>query len=44
MNPNDHGQKLTPEHLVRKAVVYLRRSLMAQVKNNLERASVCSTP
>ena len=36
MNPNDQGQKLTPEHLARKAVVYLRQSSMAQVKHNLE--------
>jgi len=36
MNPNDHAQKLTPEHLARKAVVYLRQSSMAQVKHNQE--------
>jgi DNA invertase Pin-like site-specific DNA recombinase len=36
MNPNDNTQKLTPEHLARKAVVYLRQSSMAQVKHNQE--------
>ena len=36
MNPNDNAQKLTPEHLARKAVVYLRQSSMAQVKYNQE--------
>jgi DNA invertase Pin-like site-specific DNA recombinase len=36
MTPNDNSQKLTPEHLARKAVVYLRQSSMAQVKNNPE--------
>ncbi|MGB5603495.1 MAG: recombinase family protein, partial [Gammaproteobacteria bacterium] len=36
MNPNDNTQKLTPEHLARKAVVYLRQSSMAQVKYNQE--------
>ena len=36
MTPNDNAQKLTPEHLARKAVVYLRQSSMAQVKHNQE--------
>jgi DNA invertase Pin-like site-specific DNA recombinase len=36
MNRNDNAQKLTPEHLARKAVVYLRQSSMAQVKHNQE--------
>ena len=36
MNPNDNTQKLAPEHLARKAVVYLRQSSMAQVKYNQE--------
>jgi len=29
-------QKITPEHLSRKAIVYLRQSSDGQVKNNLE--------
>jgi DNA invertase Pin-like site-specific DNA recombinase len=36
MNRNDSTQKITPEHLARKAVVYLRQSSMAQVKHNQE--------
>ncbi|MCP4285252.1 MAG: recombinase family protein [Gammaproteobacteria bacterium] len=36
MNRNDNILKLTPDHLARKAVVYLRQSSMAQVKNNQE--------
>ena len=36
MNRHDSTQKLTPEHLARKAVVYLRQSSMAQVKHNQE--------
>ena len=36
MNANDNAQKLTPEHLARKAVVYLRQSSIAQVKHNQE--------
>ena len=36
MNRNDKTPKLTPDHLARKAVVYLRQSSMAQVKNNQE--------
>ncbi len=36
MNSNDNAQKLTPEHLARKAVVYLRQSSMTQVKHNQE--------
>ena len=36
MRPNDNAQKLTPEHLARKAVVYLRQSSMTQVKHNQE--------
>jgi DNA invertase Pin-like site-specific DNA recombinase len=36
MNRNDNTQKLTADHLARKAVVYLRQSSMAQVKNNQE--------
>ena len=34
MNRNDNAQKLTADHIARKAVVYLRQSSMAQVKNN----------
>ncbi len=36
MKPNDNAQKLTSEHLGRKAVVYLRQSSMTQVKHNQE--------
>ena len=36
MNRHDSTQKITPEHLTRKAVVYLRQSSMAQVKHNQE--------
>ena len=36
MNRHDSTQKITPEHLARKAVVYLRQSSMAQVKHNQE--------
>ncbi len=36
MNRNNSTQKITPEHLARKAVVYLRQSSMAQVKHNQE--------
>ena len=36
MTANDISQKLTAEHLARKAVVYLRQSSMAQVKHNQE--------
>ena len=36
MTANDSTQRLTAEHLARKAVVYLRQSSMAQVKHNQE--------
>ncbi len=36
MNRTDTTQKITPEHLSRKAVVYLRQSSAAQVKQNKE--------
>jgi DNA invertase Pin-like site-specific DNA recombinase len=36
MNVADSAQKITAEHLARKAVVYLRQSSMAQVKHNQE--------
>jgi len=36
MSRNDDTQKLTADHLARKAVVYLRQSSMAQVKNHQE--------
>jgi DNA invertase Pin-like site-specific DNA recombinase len=36
MNRPDTAQKITPEHLARKAVVYLRQSSLAQVKQNTE--------
>ena len=36
MNRTDTTQKITPEHLSRKAVVYLRQSSPAQVKQNKE--------
>lgn len=36
MNPNDNTPKLMPEHLSRKAVVYLRQSSLSQVKHNQE--------
>jgi DNA invertase Pin-like site-specific DNA recombinase len=36
MNRPDAAQKITPEHLARKAVVYLRQSSPAQVKQNKE--------
>jgi DNA invertase Pin-like site-specific DNA recombinase len=36
MNRPDSTQKITPEHLARKAVVYLRQSSLAQVKHNQE--------
>ena len=36
MNLNDTSGKLTPNHLSRKAVVYLRQSSLAQVKHNTE--------
>ena len=36
MNQPDSTQKITPEHLARKAVVYLRQSSPAQVKHNRE--------
>ncbi len=43
MNPNDNTQKLTPEHLARTAVVYLRQSSMRKSKTT-RRANACSTP
>ena len=36
MNRPDIAQKITPDHLARKAVVYLRQSSLAQVKQNTE--------
>lgn len=36
MNRPDITQKITPDHLARKAVVYLRQSSLAQVKQNTE--------
>ena len=36
MKANDHAQKLTSDHLARKAIVYLRQSSMGQVKQNQE--------
>lgn len=36
MSRPDINQKITPEHLARKAVVYLRQSSLAQVKHNQE--------
>lgn len=36
MSRPDINQKITPEHLARKAVVYLRQSSLAQVKQNTE--------
>jgi DNA invertase Pin-like site-specific DNA recombinase len=36
MNRPDTAQKITPDHLARKAVVYLRQSSLAQVKQNTE--------
>jgi len=36
MNRPDNTQKITSEHLARKAVVYLRQSSLAQVKQNTE--------
>ncbi len=36
MNRHDGTQKITPEHLARKALVYLRQSSLAQVKQNQE--------
>ena len=34
MNVPDTHQKITPDHLARKAVVYLRQSSLQQVKQN----------
>jgi DNA invertase Pin-like site-specific DNA recombinase len=36
MNPHESVQKLTPAHLARKAIVYLRQSSLQQVKHNKE--------
>ncbi|MFH0342857.1 MAG: hypothetical protein ACHBNF_12170 [Chromatiales bacterium] len=36
MNPHETAQTLTPDHLARKAMVYLRQSSLQQVKQNLE--------
>jgi hypothetical protein len=36
MNPHETAQTITPDHLARKAVVYLRQSSLQQVKQNLE--------
>ncbi len=34
MNPHEADQKITPDHLARKALVYLRQSSLQQVKQN----------
>jgi hypothetical protein len=34
MIAHDSTQKITPEHLARKAIVYLRQSSLQQVKKN----------
>ena len=36
MIAHDSTQKITPEHLARKAIVYLRQSSLQQVKKNKE--------
>ena len=36
MNRTDHTQKITPGHLARKAMVYVRQSPLTQVKHNQE--------
>jgi DNA invertase Pin-like site-specific DNA recombinase len=36
MNPHETVQKITPDHLARKAIVYLRQSSLQQVKHNTE--------
>ena len=36
MSPRETNSKITPEHLSRHAVVYLRQSSLAQVKQNTE--------
>lgn len=36
MNPHEHAQKITSDHLARKAIVYLRQSSLQQVKQNQE--------
>jgi DNA invertase Pin-like site-specific DNA recombinase len=36
MNPHETAQTITPDHLARKAVVYLRQSSLQQVRQNLE--------
>ena len=36
MNRTDHTQKITPGHLARKAMVYVRQSSLTQVKHNQE--------
>ena len=36
MNPHETTQKVTPDHLTRKALVYLRQSSAQQVKHNKE--------
>jgi len=36
MNPHESVQKITPAHLARKAIVYLRQSSLQQVKQNKE--------
>ena len=42
MSPRDTSSKITPEHLSRQAVVYLRQSSLAQVKQK-PRVGVCNT-
>jgi len=36
MNPHESMQTITPDHLARKAIVYLRQSSLQQVKHNTE--------
>ncbi|NNF96593.1 MAG: recombinase family protein, partial [Halobacteria archaeon] len=36
MNPHETVRKITPDHLARKAIVYLRQSTLQQVKHNTE--------
>lgn len=36
MKTLNHPQKITTEHLSRRAIVYLRQSSLNQVKNNTE--------
>jgi len=41
MNPHETGQKITPDHLARKAIVYLRQSSLQQVKQNNPAPKLC---